>query len=505
MQTLHQKISKTDLDLKNESKLKMPLLVTVETDDVEDENFRQGVDVVLLVDVSGSMHGEKIELVKQTLDFIIDELEDRDRVSIITFNSSCQFTCDFMEMNNSNKNCLKERIKTQIMAVGMTNILAPIERAFQMIINRKKVNDSTAIFLISDGQDTRGNSLKDIQISVNRNMLKMKEKNMRAQFHCFGYGKDHDEKVLNLIAEQFQGNFYYIKTFEFIDECFIDCFGLLMSNIGKEVELEIHLSNGISFESVIDSLWEKKTDRVAIIKIPGIPSGKKLEYTAEIAINLKKIKYSKGKILKLGEADLNFSFEKENFNFSKELKIEMVETNDEKDEPNHTVEENYFNFQGILVMEKAKQKLIEGDKMASKKMMNGFVQGLEKRTDMRSEFVDQMRHRMDMNNLYDDQVYVQAQFIMKNNMGNQDFSSMNRISQNFRQKKMKAKKEMRSKRSKRDEEIPMNRISCSFRPAKIKKIKKRKKKTNKELKLEKSRKDEAVGELRYLLGIKPKK
>ena len=47
----------------------IPLLVTIETKDIEDENedFRQGLDLVLVIDISGSMQGNKIKLVRETL------------------------------------------------------------------------------------------------------------------------------------------------------------------------------------------------------------------------------------------------------------------------------------------------------------------------------------------------------------------------------------------------------------------------------------------------------
>ena len=47
---------------------------------------RAGIDLIVVIDVSGSMRGTKIALVKDTLYFMISQLKEYDRLSFITFN-----------------------------------------------------------------------------------------------------------------------------------------------------------------------------------------------------------------------------------------------------------------------------------------------------------------------------------------------------------------------------------------------------------------------------------
>ena len=49
---------------------------------------RVPLDLVCVVDQSGSMSGEKIALLKQTLVYIVDQLNDQDRLAIVSFNST---------------------------------------------------------------------------------------------------------------------------------------------------------------------------------------------------------------------------------------------------------------------------------------------------------------------------------------------------------------------------------------------------------------------------------
>ena len=46
---------------------------------------RTSVDLICVIDVSGSMGGPKIELVKETMKVLIETLTPTDRLSIITF------------------------------------------------------------------------------------------------------------------------------------------------------------------------------------------------------------------------------------------------------------------------------------------------------------------------------------------------------------------------------------------------------------------------------------
>ena len=440
LRTLHTKISEQDYKSSKNS-VKLPLLLTVETQDVEDESFRQGVDIVMVIDISGSMKGEKIKLVMETLEFVIDELSEKDRISILTFNSRVNKICGLKSMSGENKKNLKELVKTNLKPKGCTNIRKAMESAFNVLLERNEANDSTAIFLISDGQDTCGNNIEHIRKSMDFKMAKMKEKKQSFQVHSFGYGDDHDEKVLDMIASSCHGNFYFIKTLSFIDECFIDCFGYLMSNFAKEVELEVHLSPGVKFEKTVANSLEKKTDRVATVTLAGIATGKTLDFTAEITIDTKKNPFKLGKTLKIGKADLGFISGEEHFSFETELKLEMVKTNADKGESDVQVEENFIKFEALRIMELAKEKQDKGQEKESKWMVDDFLRGVQHRSTLRSGFKDQMSKQMCYSNVKNSKNFYQVKHVFSKNAYNPEFGECNEETVfNHRQRAMKKRK-----------------------------------------------------------------
>lgn len=77
-------------------------MIKLKADEFEFKN-RQGIDLIVVIDVSGSMRGTKIELVKDTLYFLIKQLKDYDRLSFITFNDDVNFYTKLNPMTLRNK------------------------------------------------------------------------------------------------------------------------------------------------------------------------------------------------------------------------------------------------------------------------------------------------------------------------------------------------------------------------------------------------------------------
>jgi Mg-chelatase subunit ChlD len=65
---------------------------------------REGLDLVAVVDVSGSMKGHKIESAKRALQFVIMKLTPADRLSIVTFNGAAEKRTPLRSMTQDAQN-----------------------------------------------------------------------------------------------------------------------------------------------------------------------------------------------------------------------------------------------------------------------------------------------------------------------------------------------------------------------------------------------------------------
>lgn len=87
------------------------------------EKSRPGIDLMCVIDVSGSMSGTKIELVKKSLSYIVELLGESDRISLITFESFASRLIPLLRVTPSNIQKIQEAIGT-LSGRGGTSIFA---------------------------------------------------------------------------------------------------------------------------------------------------------------------------------------------------------------------------------------------------------------------------------------------------------------------------------------------------------------------------------------------
>jgi Mg-chelatase subunit ChlD len=114
---------------------------------------------------------------------------------------------------------------------GGTAITEGLRLALQQIMSRKHKNDVSSILLLSDGLDSNAeNGARQLfsTISPNDNFT----------VHTFGYGSDHDPKMMSAICKMRGGKFYYIEKLERVAECFI-CLSALITVVAQNLRLTV--------------------------------------------------------------------------------------------------------------------------------------------------------------------------------------------------------------------------------------------------------------------------
>lgn len=332
---------------------RLPFLVSLEVQDTESEHLRMGLDLVLVIDISASMLGEKLDLVKETLVFLLGELTERDRVCLIKFGSLATQITGFRRMSDENKRELKEIVDKEIRVAGCTNLQGALDLAFKAMLSRERENEGTAVFLLSDGEDTCGNSFAFIQKENEKWHQKMGERGFNYQIHSFGFGDDHDENVLSLVSNMTSGHFYYIKSNAHVDECFIDCLGYLISVVAKKVQIRIQLSPGFEIKELFSVSWQKTGEKEAVLNLQGLAVGKTLHFITEIGINSKEIQFKDQERVPVAEVSMKYEYNKKPAQIEEGVQVTFVHKETDKGEPDQEVEENYLKVIGFRVLEEA--------------------------------------------------------------------------------------------------------------------------------------------------------
>lgn len=118
-----------------------PCLLTINAKELENEDDidenRTAIDLVCIIDKSGSMRGKKIKLVHETLEFIIEQLNENDRISIISFDGEAAREVGLVKITDDKKLALVKIINQINADRGSTNIVRGMEITLKILKERK--------------------------------------------------------------------------------------------------------------------------------------------------------------------------------------------------------------------------------------------------------------------------------------------------------------------------------------------------------------------------------
>ncbi|CAF1017086.1 unnamed protein product [Adineta steineri] len=193
------------------------------------------LDLICVIDSSGSMSGEKMNLLKQTMVYIVEQLNHLDRMAIISFNiSAVDRSHGLKRMNEQNQQILKDTVNNDIHSQGGTYIGSGIQLGIDLLRQRQTKNPLGAILVLTDGQDNDHHDYTSLMETLPEGV----------QLHSFGYGSDHTANVLVKLAEQGNGGtFTYIDEQRAIGSAFAMALGGLFTCVAKEIAVNIEFND----------------------------------------------------------------------------------------------------------------------------------------------------------------------------------------------------------------------------------------------------------------------
>jgi len=356
-----------------------PFVLNLSTPQPNETDKKCNADLICVIDVSGSMCGEKIYQVKESLKILISLMDEKDRLCLILFESSARNFYNLEFLTKSNKKILEEKIN-KISAGGGTNILSGLKMAVEVIksqtYNEKRV---ASILLLSDGCDNESN---DVELA---NSLKQLTKGLGLSFtlNTFGYGDDHDAKVMNKLANLRDGSFFYVQEYSKVAEYFVSVLGACFSVISKKLDLKLKVLNNnckiIKAYGAQNLYSHEITDKYFQTIILQFICGKEYTFVLDIFVDESKVQIGE-EILKL---EISYeSIEHDNKKMNKELtyKYELKDTEYIKANEEFTrayvysvldeaikLKDKYENAKGKKLLEDLEKWLSQNDKVKNEK------------------------------------------------------------------------------------------------------------------------------------------
>jgi len=213
-------------------------LVSLAAAEAEEDSARTPLEVVAVVDRSGSMRGEKIEMMIRTLQFLVSQgLQSNDRFGLVTFETAVEAPLELTSMDSAGKKKATEII-SGLRVGGQTNLSGGLLRGIDMQMGGGSTTATRAVLLFTDGMANQG-------ISGTQGILDAAQGAMASSpctIFTFGFGRDHNEDLLRSLAESMPGApglYYYLQGREAIPQAFADCLGGLVSVVAQNAQLRL--------------------------------------------------------------------------------------------------------------------------------------------------------------------------------------------------------------------------------------------------------------------------
>ncbi|XP_051817590.1 voltage-dependent calcium channel subunit alpha-2/delta-1 isoform X3 [Antechinus flavipes] len=163
-------------------------------------------DMLILVDVSGSVSGLTLRLIRTSVSEMLETLSDDDFVNVASFNSNAQDVSCFrhlVQANVRNKKVLKDAVNN-ISAKGITDYKKGFSFAFEQLLNYNvsRANCNKIIMLFTDGGEERA---QEIFTKYN--------KDKKVRVFTFSVGQhNYDRGPIQWMACENKGYYYEIPS-----------------------------------------------------------------------------------------------------------------------------------------------------------------------------------------------------------------------------------------------------------------------------------------------------
>ncbi len=206
-------------------------------------NQRTPLNIAMVLDRSGSMHGFKLEYVKQAAQHVIQLLADQDRAALVTFDDEVTVNFPTAQINRHARSEITERI-SGIHTGNSTNLSGGwMEGCEQVARNAESRRQINRVLLLTDGLANVGITEPD---SLGNHARELAQRGVSTS--TFGVGVGFNEHLLEAMANQGSGNFYYIANPSEIPSIFLREFNELAAVTARGVQVNLTLPEHTSVE-----------------------------------------------------------------------------------------------------------------------------------------------------------------------------------------------------------------------------------------------------------------
>jgi Ca-activated chloride channel family protein len=194
---------------------------------------RKDASLTFVIDVSGSMDMDnRLELVKRSLELLVEQLDRKDTVSIVVYGSNARVVLD--STPGSNKNAILRAIY-RLETEGATNAEAGIRLGYKMAMRAYNPDGINRVILCSDGVANIGNTEANVILNEIRDHVEE-----GVTMTTIGFGMDnYNDTLMEQLADNGDGFYAYVDDMREAKRLFIDNLTSTLQTIAMDAKVQV--------------------------------------------------------------------------------------------------------------------------------------------------------------------------------------------------------------------------------------------------------------------------
>jgi Ca-activated chloride channel family protein len=203
---------------------------------------RAPVNIALVLDRSGSMGGTKILLAREAAERALQMLRPTDRFSLVVYDDRIDMLVESTPATSEAVRNAQRRLH-EIGARGSTNLGDGWLRGCEQVAAHTTADAISRTLILTDGLANVGIVDPD---ELSKHAAGLKERGVSTS--TFGVGADFDERLLQAMADNGGGHFYYIERPEQILDLLTSELGDTLDVVARDAALDFSLPAGVQAE-----------------------------------------------------------------------------------------------------------------------------------------------------------------------------------------------------------------------------------------------------------------
>lgn len=203
------------------------------------EEERKPATLTFVIDVSGSMEMEnRLGLVKQSLQLLVDRLRPSDTVAIVVYGSNAYVVLN--PTSGEDRNRILEAVYS-LHTEGATNAEAGLRLGYQLAYQAFRPGAINRVILCSDGVANVGETGPDAILEEIRGYT---ETGITLTSVGFGMGNFNDV-LMEQLADKGDGNYAYVDTLDEARRLFVDNLTSTLQVIAKDAKVQVDFNKEV--------------------------------------------------------------------------------------------------------------------------------------------------------------------------------------------------------------------------------------------------------------------